>query len=118
MSRNNPNLLMSSLYKTIQATFLTLFFTYAFAGFDEDFLMGYIWSYALYCEDMSSEGLDGYSAYVLKYSETIDKMKESEGFKLALKMGNDGLEDQSFRPTACSQMKKGLIKKDAYWLFE
>lgn len=88
------------------------------AGYDEEYMMGTLIAYSTYCEEMGDNGLDAFSAYVVKYSGSTDNMFSSKAYKTAYDLFSTGAEPVDFRPTACNQYKKALKRKDFYWVFE
>ena len=88
------------------------------AGYDEEFMMGTLMAYSAYCEEMSNDGLDAFSVYVVQNSGSADNMFNSKAYKAAYNLFSKGAEPVDFRPTACNQYKKALKRKDFYWVFE
>jgi len=88
------------------------------AGWDEEWMMGVLMSYSIYCEEMTDKGIDSFTVYVLDYVGSAENMDKSKAYQSAYKLFAFGAEPEDFRPTACNQYKKALKKKDFYWLFE
>ncbi len=88
------------------------------AGYDEEYMMGTLMAYSVYCEEMTDKGVDSFTIYVLDNVGSIEGLDNSAAYKAAYNILALGAEPEDFRPTACNQYKKALKRKDFYWVFE
>jgi hypothetical protein len=88
------------------------------AGYAEEYMMGTLMAYSIYCEKMSDKGLDSFTLYVDDYAGSTENMFSSKAYKAAYNLFSLGAKPEDFRPTACNQYKKVLKRKDFYLVFE
>ena len=88
------------------------------AGYAEEFMIGTLMAYSAYCEEMTDKGLYSFSVYVVDNMGSAEDMDSSKAYKTAHNALTTSIGSESFRPTACNQIKKALQRKDFYWLFE